>query len=89
MPGWHTSRQIAGRWHRRHSTRKAYLDPLEVAGQLPVGDHRVGLGPLLAGRVEQVMVHLGTERLGCHLARLEAGDITTPVTTNPVSPGVK
>ncbi len=49
-------------------------DALEVAGQLPVGDHPVGARPLLAGRVDQVVVDVGPEGLGGHLARCQVVD---------------
>ena len=39
------------------------LHALEVAGQLPVRHVAVGGHPLLLGRVEQVVVHVGPERL--------------------------
>src|SRR5205823_11249643 len=47
---------------------------LEVAAAFPVGDNAVEPRPLLAGRVDAVLVHVGSERLHRDLAPLELPD---------------
>ena len=48
-----------------HCRRRA-LDPLEIPGQLPVRHVAVAGQPLLFGRVEQVVAHVGPEGLERH-----------------------
>src|SRR5690242_1406083 len=44
---------------------------LEVAAALPVGHDAVEAGPLLARRVDEMLVHVGPERLDRDLTALE------------------
>src|SRR2546429_607077 len=50
------------------------LELLEVATAFPVGDDAVEAGPLLAGCVHEVLVHVGPERLDRDLTALELAD---------------
>jgi len=59
---------------RRPQTANRSLHPFEVPAQLPVAHVAVRRFPLLYGRVEQVVVHLRSERLERHRRRTQLVD---------------